>query len=55
MNKGKNFRDKSNMTNYENISYFDCTMEKPAISTFSKVYEGENDVDKHVKKLKKKN
>ena len=53
MNKGKKFRDKSNMTYYENISYFDCTMEKPAISTFSKEYEGENDVDKHVKKIKK--
>ena len=27
-NKANNFGDKSNMVYYENISYFDCTMEK---------------------------
>ena len=26
INKAKNFRDKSNMAYYENISYFDCTV-----------------------------
>ena len=28
MNKATNFRYKSNMSYYENISYFDCAMEK---------------------------